>query len=79
MAKTEQMLRLKYIEELLRRRKEKGASFQEIENYLKEKFEEKDILDQLKFTERTFLRDKKAILEISGIEISYSRAKCLLH
>ncbi|MEJ8597261.1 WYL domain-containing protein [Riemerella anatipestifer] len=74
MAKTEQMLRLKYIEELLRRRKEKGASFQEIENYLKEKFEEKDILDQLKFTERTFLRDKKAILEISGIEISYSRA-----
>ncbi|MDY3363069.1 WYL domain-containing protein [Riemerella anatipestifer] len=74
MAKTEQMLRLKYIEELLRRRKEKGASFQEIENYLKEKFEEKDILDQLKFTDRTFLRDKKAILEISGIEISYSRA-----
>lgn len=75
MAKTEQMLRLKYIEDLLRRRKENGASFQEIKDYLEEKFEEKDILENLKFTERTFLRDKQAILDISGIEISYSRSK----
>ena len=73
MAKNEQMLRLKYIEELLRKRKEKGASFQEIYDYLEEKFENKDIGDKLKFTERTFQRDKIAILEVSGIEISYSR------
>lgn len=75
MAKTEQMLRLKYIEELLRRRKENGASFQQIKEFLEQKFREKGILYQLKFTDRTFLRDKQAILEVSGIEISYSRSK----
>lgn len=75
MAKTDQMLRIKYIEDLLRRRKEKGASLQEIKEYLEKKFAEKDKLEDLKFTERTFLRDKQLIFEVSGIEISYSRAK----
>ena len=75
MAKNEQMLRLKYIEDLLRRKKEVGASFREIEQYLTEKFEEKDMPEQLKFTERTFQRDKNAILEVFGIEISYSRKR----
>ena len=37
MAKIEQMLRLKYIEEFLRRSKQHGASYQEITNYLEEK------------------------------------------
>ncbi len=73
MAKNEQMLRLKFIEELLRIRKDKGASYQEIKKYLEKKFEDKDILANLKFTERTFLRDKIAILDIFGIEILYSR------
>ena len=38
MAKNEQMLRLKFIEELLRRRKDKGATYQEITDFLEEKF-----------------------------------------
>lgn len=75
MAKTDQMLRIKFIEDLLRRRKDSGASFSDIKEYLEQKFSEKDKLDDLKFTERTFLRDKKMINDISGIEISYSRAK----
>lgn len=74
MAKAEQMLRLKYIEELLRRKKEVGASYEEIEDYLEEKFREKDMLDQLSFTARTFQRDKNEIFKIFGIEISYNRA-----
>lgn len=73
MAKTEQILRLTYIENFLKARKEKGASFLEIKEYLEKKFQEKDILGRLKFTERTFMRDKKAIMDISGIEISYSK------
>ena len=58
MAKEEQMLRLQYIQDILRSKKEKGASYQDIKSYLEKKFEEKD-LGELKFTERTFQRDKK--------------------
>ena len=54
MAKREQMLRLKLIEEFIRRKK--GASFQDIYEFLSEKFQEKDL--ELSFTERTFQRDK---------------------
>ena len=32
-------------------------------------------MGELKFTERTFQRDKKAILKVTGIEISYSRSR----
>lgn len=74
MAKEEQMLRLQYIQDILRSKKEKGASYQDIKSYLEKKFEEKD-LGELKFTERTFQRDKKAILKVTGIEISYSRSR----
>lgn len=73
MAKNEQMLRLKFIEELLRRRKDKGASYQEIYNFLEDKFQEKGLI--LKFTERTFQRDKLAIFDVLGISISYSRKR----
>ncbi len=75
MAKNEQMLRLKFIEELLRRRKDKGATYQEIANFLEEKFEEKGLGKQLKFTERTFQRDKLAIADVFGISVSYSRKR----
>lgn len=75
MAKIEQMLRMKFIEDLLRRRKNAGASFSEIKEYLEKKFEEKDKQNDLKFTERTFLRDKETIRDVSGIEISYSRGR----
>lgn len=75
MAKNEQMLRLKLMGDLLRQRKTAGATFSEIEQYLTNHFEDRDIADKLRFTERTFMRDKKAMLEVFGIEISYSRAK----
>jgi predicted DNA-binding transcriptional regulator YafY len=73
MAKKEQMLRLKFIEEFLRRRKDKGASYEEINDYLVRKYEEKGI-EELKFTKRTFLRDKEAILQVFLINISYRRS-----
>lgn len=75
MAKNEQILRIKFIEILLKERKEKGASYTEIEDYLEEKFADKDLGEDLKFSKKTFERDKKAIAEILGIEISYSRKK----
>ncbi|MBF1148325.1 MAG: WYL domain-containing protein, partial [Cloacibacterium normanense] len=51
MAKNEQMLRLVLIEQLLRRRKDRGASYEEISDFLEDKFQEKGLT--LKFTERT--------------------------
>ncbi|AQX14168.1 WYL domain-containing protein [Elizabethkingia meningoseptica] len=71
MAKREQMLRMKLIEEFIRRKK--GASFLDIHYFLSEKFREKDL--ELSFTERTFQRDKKLINEISGKEIRYNKAR----
>ena len=64
MAKTEQILRIKFIEILLKERKAKGASYTEIEDYLEEKFADKDLGEDLKFSKKTFERDKKAIAEI---------------
>ncbi len=52
-------VRLQYIQNILRSKRKKGASYQDIKSYLEKKFEEKD-LGELKFTERTFQRDKKA-------------------
>ncbi|MDN3606777.1 WYL domain-containing protein [Kaistella yonginensis] len=75
MAKIEQMLRLKFIEDFLRSRKNKGASYDEIQNYLEKKYEEDDIdLDDLKFTKRTFLRDKVAISKVLKTNIIYRRS-----
>lgn len=75
MAKTEQMLRLKFIQEILKKKREKGATFEEINDYLYKKFEEQDCLEQLYFAKRTFQRDIKAIERLSGITITYSRQK----
>lgn len=75
MAKIEQMLRLKFIEDFLRSRKNRGASYDEIQNYLEKKYEEDDIdLDDLKFTKRTFLRDKDAISKVLKTDIVYRRS-----
>ena len=73
MAKNEQMLRLLFIEEFLRKRKDRGATYPEITDYLETQFAEKGL--ELKFTERTFQRDKLAIADVFGIQISYSRKK----
>ena len=75
MAKIEQMLRLKYIEDFLRSRKNRGASYEEIEDYLTRKYEQSDMnLDDLKFTKRTFLRDKEAISKVLKTDIVYRRS-----
>ena len=75
MAKIEQMLRLKFIEDFLRSRKNRGASYDEIQDYLEKKYEEDDIdLDDLKFTKRTFLRDKEAISKVLKTNIIYRRS-----
>lgn len=76
MAKKDLLLRIKYIEELLRRRKEVRASFEEIQEFLKKKFREKDKTEDLQFSDPTFQRDKKKMIqELSGIEIEYSRSR----
>ncbi|MCO7355375.1 WYL domain-containing protein [Riemerella anatipestifer] len=69
----EQIFRLKYIEEFLKRRKDRGASYREIFEYLSERFINEDL--DLSFTNRTFLRDKKLIEKLSGINISYDKNK----
>ncbi|WP_260393889.1 hypothetical protein [Riemerella anatipestifer] len=69
----EQIFRLKYIEEFLKRRKDRGASYQEIFEYLSERFINEDL--DLSFTNRTFLRDKKLIEKLSGINIIFDRNK----
>ena len=75
MAKIEQMLRLKFIEDFLRSRKNRGASYEEIEDYLTRKYEQSDMnLDDLKFTKRTFLRDKEAISKVLKTDIVYRRS-----
>lgn len=75
MAKIEQMLRLKFIEDFLRSRKNRGASYEEIQDYLEKKYEQDDIdLDDLKFTKRTFLRDKVAISKVLKTNIIYRRS-----
>ena len=75
MAKIEQMLRLKFIEDFLRSRRNRGASYDEIQDYLEKKYEQDDIdLDDLKFTKRTFLRDKVAISKVLKTNIIYRRS-----
>ena len=75
MAKIEQILRLKFIEDFLRSRKNGGASYEEIEDYLTRKYEQSDMnLDDLKFTKRTFLRDKEAISKVLKTNIVYRRS-----
>ncbi len=75
MAKIEQMLRMKFIEDFLRSRKSTGASYEDIQDYLEKKYQEDDIdLDDLKFTKRTFLRDKVAISKVLKTSIIYRRS-----
>lgn len=75
MAKIEQMLRLKFIEDFLRSKRTAGASYDEIHDYLKRKYDQQDIeADKLKFTKRTFLRDKEAIAEVLKTDIIYRRS-----
>ena len=70
MAKLEQIQRLFYIAELLKS-KPNGITYEETKNFLEEKFEEKAF--ELKFSEKTFKRDRNLIAEILGLESKYQK------
>lgn len=74
MAKQEQMLRLQYIQDFLRARKQRGATYLEIDQYLEKKFQEKDHAD-LSFSERTFKRDRVVMENVLGIKIIFDFSK----
>ena len=71
MAKLEQIHRLMLVAEFLKG-KPKGITYQETKNYLERKFEEKGF--ELKFSEKTFKRDRELISEILGIESNFKRS-----
>ncbi len=73
MAKREQFLRLMYLAELFKR-KPKGITYEETKNYLERKFEEKGLLENFKFSEKTFKREREELFEILGIETVYKRS-----
>jgi len=71
MAKLEQIHRLLYIAELLKSRPN-GITYEATKDFLEEKFEEKGF--ELKFSEKTFKRDRNLIAEILGIESTYKKS-----
>lgn len=73
MAKREQFLRLMFLAELFKR-KPNGITYEEITTYLERKFEEKGLLENFKFSEKTFKRDREELLDILGIETVYKRS-----
>ena len=73
MAKREQFFRLMFLAELFKK-KPKGITYEEANQYLERKFEEKDLLENFKFSEKTFKRDREELLEILGIETIYKRS-----
>ena len=70
MAKLEQIQRLLYIAELLKTKPD-GITYEETKNFLEKKFEEKGF--ELKFSEKTFKRDRNMIAEILGLESKYKK------
>ena len=70
MAKLEQIQRLLYIAELLKS-KPNGITYEETKVFLEEKFQEKGF--ELKFSEKTFKRDRNLIGEILGLESKYKK------
>jgi hypothetical protein len=71
MAKLEQIHRLLYIAELLKN-KPNGITYEETKGFLEEKFQEKGF--ELKFSEKTFKRDRNLIAEILGLESKYKKS-----
>lgn len=65
--------RIQYLLEYLKNKGERGASFEEIKNYIERCFEEKDDISY-EYSERSFSRDKKDLCEERKIAIDYNRA-----
>ena len=66
--------RIQYLLEYLKNKGERGASFEEIKNYIERCFEEKDDIISYEYSERSFSRDKKDLYEERKIVIDYNRA-----
>lgn len=64
--------RIQYLLEILKTRGERGASFEEIKNYVKRRFKPEDEFQE--YSERSFLRDKKDLYDEREITINYNRA-----
>ena len=73
MAKREQFLRLMFLAEIFKR-KPHGFTYEEAKNELERKFDEKDLLQNFKFSEKTFNRERKELFDILGIETVYKRS-----
>lgn len=73
MAKREQMYRLMYVREFLKS-KPKGATYEQIRNYLEEKYYKDSFDGELAFSEKTFKRDRNLLEELFGVEIGFKRS-----
>ncbi len=73
MAKREQMYRLMYIRDYLKT-KSIGASYEEIRNFLEEKYHKDSFGGELAFSEKTFKRDRQLLEDLFGIEIKFKRS-----
>lgn len=71
MAKLEQIYRLMLLAELFKTKKN-GVTYNEAKSYLEKRFGEKEY--ELKFSEKTFQRDREQIFKLLEIESSYSRS-----
>ena len=67
MALRDSLYRIKLIQKFLESKGIRGATFEEIQKYLEEKFYQDSL--ELKFSKRTFLRDKEMIQEFFNREI----------
>lgn len=73
MAKREQMYRLMHITNFLKS-KIQGASYEEVRNYLEEKYYQDSFDGELAFSEKTFKRDRNLLEELFGLEIRFTRS-----
>lgn len=73
MAKLEQMYRLMQISQFLKS-KPKGATYDEVQKHLEEKFYAESFDGELAFSEKTFKRDRNLLQELFGIEIGFKRS-----
>lgn len=78
MAKREQMYRLIHISNFIKN-KNVGATYEEIKEYLEQKYYFEGFNGELAFSEKTFKRDRKLLEELFGIEINYKRSTGKYH
>lgn len=78
MAKREQMYRLMHISNFIKNN-DVGVSYEEVKEYLEQKYYFEGFDGELAFSEKTFKRDRKLLEELFGIEIIYRRSTRKYH